>query len=388
MKITTRFVDSVTEPGRYFDEHGLFLRVEPSGSKRWLQRLTIKGKRREMGLGSAKYISLKAAREQAFNNKRQAKMGGDPLRDQQLNKMMPTFRQAAIAVHEARKPTWRNPKHADQFINTLTTYAFPAIGDLAVSDVSTSDIMRVLTPIWTKKHETAKRLRQRLGVIMKWSIAQGYRQDNPADAISEALPVVKQRAKNRVALPYEDVAHCLDVVRGTDGGKTTKLAIEFLVLTAARSGEVINAAWPEVDLKAATWTIPAERMKAGKEHRVPLSRQAIDILKQASDLSDGSDWVFPSVRGNKPLSDATLRKLIRENGFQVDIHGFRTSFRTWAQEQSNLPSEVVERALAHTIRNKAEAAYARSDLFEKRRKLMEAWANYLVLRSNKIVQMR
>ena len=191
-----------------------------------------------------------------------------------------------------------------------------------------------------------------------------------------------------MALPYEDVAHCLDVVRGTDGGKTTKLAIEFLVLTAARSGEVINAAWPEVDLKAATWTIPAERMKAGKEHRVPLSRQAIDILKQASDLSDGSDWVFPSVRGNKPLSDATLRKLIRENGFQVDIHGFRTSFRTWAQEQSNLPSEVVERALAHTIRNKAEAAYARSDLFEKRRKLMEAWANYLVLRSNKIVQKR
>ena len=222
---------------------------------------------------------------------------------------------------------------------------------------------------------------------MKWAVAQGFRQDDPSAAIVQALPKSKVRPRNRKALPYQNVADCIATGHASEAGLSTKLALEFLVLTAARSGEVRHARWSEFDLEMAEWLTPAERMKAGIDHRVPLSPRALQVLSQAKSVGDGSDLVFPGPRQGRPLSDMTLSKLVKSLGYEVDVHGFRTSFRTWAQEQTNFPREVVEKALAHTIRNKAEAAYARSDLFDRRRKLMEAWASYLAAQKATVLRM-
>ncbi len=278
---------------------------------------------------------------------------------------------------------WRNAKHAAQFISTLETYAFPKMGKARVADVTTADVLAVLTPIWTKKPETARRVRQRIGTIMKWAVAQGWRQDNPADAIAQALPKHEKTKAHRKALPYPEVAGCIETVKASGAGISTKLALEFLMLTASRSGEVRGATWDEIDLgdgaTRATWEIPASRMKAKKPHRVPLSARAVEMLREAEKLVDGSGLVFPSTKPGKPLADRRLSKLVKELGFDADVHGFRTSFRMWAQEQTNFPREVAEAALAHVIQNKAEAAYARSDVFEKRRKMMESWSSYIAV---------
>lgn len=245
--------------------------------------------------------------------------------------------------------------------------------------MSTSDVLAVLTPIWLKKQETARRVRQRIGIVMKWAVAQEWRQDNPADAIAQALPKQAKSQAHRKALAYTGVAECIEQVKASRASVATKLAIEFAILTACRSGEVREARWLEVDLGLKVWVIPASRMKAKREHRVPLSSRAMEILGAARQLGDGIGLVFPGSRAGKPLSDMTLSKLIKEIGFDADMHGFRTSFRMWTQEQTSFPREVAEAALAHSIRDKAEAAYARSDLFEKRRELMELWSRYLLL---------
>jgi integrase len=373
--LTAQSVRNAVEPGKYFDGNGLYLLVKPNGARSWVQRIVIRGKRREMGLGSASLVSLAEAREAALQNRKVARTGGDPIQAKQEALTVLTFEEAARKVHEMHRPTWRSPKHAAQFLSTLETYAFPHIGALKVGDINTSDVLRVLSPIWTEKPETARRVRQRIGTVMKWAVAKGWRQDNPAEAISQALPKHDRSKVHRRALPYQDVSTFLAAVQASRAGKVTKLAIEFLILTATRSGETRGAIWSEVDVDAGVWTIPKERMKAKKEHRVPLSPRAQEILTEARGLSDGSDLVFPGTKRGRPLSDATMSKLAREMGFEVDIHGFRTSFRTWAQEQTDAPREVAEAALAHTIRNQAEAAYARSDLFERRRTLMEGWAS-------------
>ena len=370
-------VRNESKPGKYYDENGLFLRVEKSGSKRWVQRLTIKGRQREVGLGSASLVSLSDARAQAYENRQLARSGGDPLAEKQQQGSIPTFEAAARKVHKIHSPTWKNKKHAAQFITTLETYTFPQIGKMSVSDVKAADVLTALLPIWTTKPETARRVKQRIGTVMKWAVAQGFRQDDPSAVIQYALPKVKTRPKHRKALPYSDVAECIETVAASGAGQTTKLALEFLILTAARSGEVRHATWSEIDLATCEWRVPADRMKAGIEHSVPLSPRAVAILNEARAYADGSDLVFPGSRQGKPLSDMTLSKLVKSLGYDVDVHGFRTSFRTWAQEQTDFPREVVEKALAHTIRNKVEAAYARSDLFEKRHELMNAWASYI-----------
>ncbi len=375
--LTAQRVKHATEPGKYFDGNGLYLLVKPNGSRSWVQRIVIRGKRREMGLGSASLVTLAEAREAALQNRRIARAGGDPIQARQEALAVLTFEEAARKVYEMHLPTWRNAKHASQFINTLETYAFPKIGAVKVGEVNTNDVLRVLTPIWTAKPETARRVRQRIGMVMKWAVAKGWRQDNPAEAISQALPKHERRKAHRKALPYADVPAFISTVYASKAGLVTKLAMEFLILTAARSGEVRGAVWSEIDLQAAIWTIPASRMKAKREHRVPLSPRAVEILNAAREMSDGSDLVFAGARKGRPLSDMTLSKLTKELGFDVDVHGFRTSFRMWAQEQTDAPREVAEAALAHTIRNQAEAAYARSDLFEKRRGLMAAWASVL-----------
>ncbi|WGW02328.1 tyrosine-type recombinase/integrase [Tropicibacter oceani] len=380
--LTAQRVRNATEPGKYFDGNGLYLLVKPNGSRSWVQRIVIRGKRREMGLGSAALVTLAEAREAALQNRKVARSGGDPIQAKQEALAVLTFEEAARKVHEMHRPTWSNAKHAAQFLTTLETYAFPHIGPVKVGEVNTSDVLRVLTPIWTDKPETARRVRQRIGMVMKWAVAKGWRQDNPAEAISQALPKHDRRKVHRKALPYAEVPGFLRAVQASKAGAVTKLAIEFLILTAARSGEVRGAVWSEIDLSAAVWTVPAERMKAKREHRVPLSPRAVAILQAAQSLSDGSDLVFPGAKRGRPLWDATMSKLARELGFDVDIHGFRTSFRMWAQEKTDSPREVAEAALAHTIRNQAEAAYARSDLFKKRRGLMELWAEAAAMVNN------
>jgi integrase len=393
--LSAAFVRNARNPGRYADGHGLYLVVDPTGAKRWMQRLTIRGKRCDMGLGSAALVPLAEARETALANRKQARAGGDPLRAKREAEAVLTFEEAARRVHELHKPTWRNAKHGAQFLSTLEAYAFPRLGSLRVADVTTGDVLSVLSVIWTEKPETARRVRQRIGTVMKWAVAQGWRQDNPAENIAQALPKAKRAPVHRKALPYAEVSTCIAAVQASGAGAATKLALEFLALTASRSGEVREARWEEFDFHGAesatrairaTWVVPASRMKAKREHRVPVSARALAVLREAEQLTDGSGLVFPGTRHGRPLSDMTLSKLVKELGFATDVHGFRTSFRTWAQERTNFPREVAEAALAHVIKDKAEAAYARSDVFEKRRKMMESWAVYLSGQTGRLVQ--
>ena len=376
MKLTAKFVEHVSDSGKYYDQHGLFLHVRPSGAKKWLQRYTFKGRRREIGLGSAKIVSVATARKNAHQNLVLVSEGIDPIEDKKQDSVIPKFEAAARKVHEENRPTWRNPKHAAQFITTLETYAFPIIGNMSVKEINSSHILRILSPIWVTKAETAKRVRQRLSTVFKYCVAQQWRTDDPANtAIVEALPNSKRKVQHRRSISYNDVSDFIATVSKSSAGLSTKLGLEFLILTATRSGEVRNARWDEVN--GSLWTVPPERMKAGVAHRVPLPLRCMEILEKAKKISQGSGYMFEGTKPNKPLSENTFNKLIKELGLEVHAHGFRTSFRTWTQEKTNYPREIAEAALAHSLKDKAEAAYARSDLLEKRAEMMEAWAQFI-----------
>ena len=380
-------VKNFRNPGKYYDQHGLFLRIEPTGSRRWVQRVSVAGRQREIGLGSADLVSLAEARELAVSNIKLAKAGRDPLAVKKERMAIPSLNEAIDKVIELNAPTWTNAKHANQFKSTLTHYVTPKLGRRPVNDIQTTDILSVLQPIWVEKNETARRVKQRIGTVMKWAIAQGFRSDDPTLALNQVLPKPNRKTKHRASLPYGEVAMCLESIRQSNAMLSTKLAIELLILTSTRSGEIRLADWNEVDLDARTWTIPAKRMKMKEKHVIPLSDHSLKVLHQAKAL--GNDGlIFPGMRTGRPMSDMTMSKLVKELGYPVDIHGFRTSFRTWVQEQTNTAHEVAERALAHKTTNKVEAAYARSDLFEKRRKLMDAWASYLNNEPVKVVQLR
>ena len=382
------FVKNVAHSGKkgadkYFDEHGLILRVRPSGSKHWIWRGTVRGRRRDLGLGTFPYVSLREAREKAFEFRKLARAGDDPgivharpaAAKVERRRYAPTFREAATAVIDLHRPTWRSPKSAAQWEASLRDYAYPVIGDMRVDEIGTGDVLQVLEPIWNEKRETAQRTKQRIAAVMRTAIASGYRLDNPAgDAVTAALPKGLRTQRHRRALPHRDVAAAVDTVRRSSALASTKLAFEFLVLTAARSGEVRRMTWDEVDEDFGLWTVPASRMKTGREHRVPLSGRAGEVLAEAGELRE-NDLVFPSASG-RCMSDNTLSKLLRELDVDAVPHGFRSSFRDWCGE-SGQPRELAEAALAHTIRNKAEAAYARTDLLERRRELMDAWSDYL-----------
>ncbi len=384
-KLTAAFVSTVQQPGIYCDEHGLVLRVKPSGYKQWIQRLFIHGKRRELGLGPVRLVTLAQVREAAVANRRLARAGGDPMASR--HRGVPTFEQAAAQVMAMHRPSWRNAKHATQWTATLRDYVNPRIGSKPVDRVTSADAMAVLLPIWNDKHATARRVRQRIGTVMKWAIAQGYRPDNPAgEALGAALPKQGGIQRHYQALPYGEVAGAVQAVRQSDARVAVKLAFEFLVLTACRSGEVRRARWEEVELEAGEWTIPAERMKQQREHRVPLSARAREILVEAGENTVGSEWVFPSPTG-RTLKDFALSGLLGELGIPAVPHGFRSSFRDWAAECTDAPHAVMEAALAHVVRNKVEAAYARSDLFERRRVLMEQWERYLNAERGHVVPM-
>ena len=375
--LTAKRVQTVSAPGRYFDGHGLYLLVEPSGAKRWKQRLAVHGKRRELGLGGYPLVTLAMAREAALANRRAVHAGGDPLAEKRRARGVPTFTEAARKVFELRRDGWRNAKHAGQWITTLEQFVFPRFGARGVDEITTEDVIAVLSPIWHSKPTTAKRVRQRIGAVLTWAVAQGLRPDNPADAVKAVLPKQNGAGEAHRALPYIEVADAIAAVRACGAAPVLKLAFEYLVLTAARAGEVRLATWDEIDMDAATWTVPGERMKAGREHRVPLSDRALAVLDEARALrSKRGDLVFPS-RGGRPLTERGFVQALSRLGIDATAHGFRASFRVWAQECTNIPREVCEAALAHTLKDKSEAAYARSDLFSKRRDLMERWTLYL-----------
>ena len=386
-KLTARFVDNVKEPGKYYDANNLFLRVYKAGSRNWVQRVTINGKRREIGLGNANLIPLSEAREVAFDNLRMVKKGVDPVAITEKKKSIPTFEEAALKVYEINRPSWRNEKHAAQFISTLKTYAFPHIGELKVDRIETRHILSILSPIWVSKADTAKKVRQRLSTVLKYCKAQKWCADDPADRdIIEALPKQTRRSNHMKSMDYREVGSFLKEIRNSSAGMTTKLALEFLILNSSRSGEVRYAKWSEIDEKI--WTIPAERMKAKIAHRVPLTERCLEILEEAKRISSGSDYIFYGYKKDKPLSENTFNKLIKELGYDVHTHGFRTSFKTWTQEQTNYSREVAEKQLAHSLSNKAEAAYARSDLLEKRLALLDTWAVYILNTDSTVVSIR
>ena len=289
----------------------------------------------------------------------------------------PTFAEAVETVICIHASGWKSGKSEKQWRASLRDYAIPRLGNRPVSGITTSDVMAVLLPIWNDKCETARRVRQRIGAVMKWAIAEGYRDNNPAgEAIGAALPKNGVIRTHQRALPFAEVGAALRKVMESSAWPATKLAFEFLTLTAARSGEVRLATWIEISFEKATWFIPAERMKTAQAHRIPLSSRAIEILKEARELYGGSGLVFPSPTG-RVLSDNTLSKLLRDLGIDAVPHGFRSSFRDWAAECSNAPREVCELALAHVNSDRVEAAYRRTDLFEKRRELMQDWASYI-----------
>ena len=385
-RLSRSFVERVAQAGRFGDGrggHGLSLlvrtRVGGGWAKSWAQRLLINGKPVNLGLGSYPLVDLEEAREAALRNRRMVVHGGDPRRQESK---VPTFAEAAEKVIAIHAESWRDGgKSEKQWRSSLRDYAHPIIGNKRIDRISTADVLNVLTPIWTTKRETARRVRQRIGAVMKWAVAAGLRDDDPAgSAIGEALPKNGVHKKHQQALPHAEVGAALDAIRGSNAWPQTVYALEFLVLTAARSGEIRGAKWQEVDLESKTWTVPGERMKTGREHRVPLSTGALAVLDKARELMDGSGLVFPSVRGGQ-LSDNTLSKLVREQGVKCVPHGFRSSFRDWAAE-SGYAREVAEAALAHTVRNQVEAAYFRSDLYSARVRMMQAWSDYGNLLTN------
>jgi len=372
-------VRQIKEAGRYTDGNGLYLVVDLSGAKRWLLRVVVHGKRKDIGLGGLSYCSLAEAREKAAAYRKIARDGGDPIEQlRAATVVVPTFKLAAEQVHLEHKASWSNGKHQQQWINTLVHYAYPVIGETAVDQVTTPDILKILGPIWLTKQETARRVRQRIGTVLAWAKAAGHRTgDNPVEGVSKGLPKQGAKDKHHAALPYAEVPGFVTSMRATGSDMRAKLAFEFLILTAARTSEAIQATWAEIDLVAKLWTVPADRMKAKRVHRVPLSNRCIEILAEAKKLSDKSDFVFPGRSLKLPLSNMTLLTILRRMKVDATTHGFRSSFRDWAAEKTSFPRELAEMALAHTIENKVEAAYRRGDLLEKRAEMMQEWANFL-----------
>ena len=375
-RLTATAVKAASAAGRYGDGDGLFLLIGRGGGKSWLVRVQKDGKRRDIGLGSAAKVPLKLARERAIVVRSQVEAGIDPVAERRKAAGVPTFREAAALVHAEHKRGWKNGKHRAQWLSTLEAYAFPQFGDVAVSHVEAPAVRDALAAIWLTKPETARRLRQRIATVIDWAVAKGYREGPLAMAvIDKALPKQRERVKHHAALPHADLPAFMADLRARES--MGRLALEAAILTAARSGEVRLATWGELDLEAATWSLPAERMKSGREHVIPLSAPAVALLERMKEHKrGGSDFVFPGNVKGKPLSDMTLTKALRDMGLVVTAHGFRSTFRDWAAETTNFPSDLAEAALAHVVADKTVAAYQRGTMLEKRRAMMAAWADY------------
>ena len=392
---SARSVETVTEIGYHRCDRGLYLQVARSGTKSWLFRYKspVTAKQREMGLGSLNLISLAVARDLAVECRRQVLSGLDPIEERsrvrrikQLEQARSiTFKEAADQCIASKKPEWKNAKHAQQWSNSLTTYAFPIFGSLCISDLNTDLVLKAIEPIWITKAETASRVRQRIETVWDWARARKYVEgENPArlrghlDKILARTAKVKQ-VKHHAAVPYNQIGSFITKLRKRKGSAAS--ALEFMILTAARTGEVRGARWQEVDLTATVWIIPADRMKAGKEHRVPLCERAVEILNSIKSNRDPQEFVFSGWKAGTGLSDGAMLVLLKK----MDVgpytpHGFRSTFRDWAAERAHqFSNETIELALAHTIKNRAERAYRRGDQLERRRDLMAAWNQYIEL---------
>ncbi len=382
-------VQRLTKPGLYAVGvvPGLYLQVLPTGARTWILRAMVAGRRRDMGLGGYPAVTLAQARDLARAAREKVKAGIDPIEECRAARSAQaaaraadlTFEQCALKYIEANKAAWKNDKHTQQWGNTLAQHAFPIMGKLLVRDVALSHILAVLEPLWQTKTETASRLRGRIESVLDWATARKYRSgENPArwrGHLDKLLPKPSKVSKveHHTALPIDDVSAFLCKLRQQEGMGAR--ALEFTILTACRSGEVRGAMWAEIDTVTKTWTIPAERMKAGKEHRVPISDAALALLNALPKMA-GTDVVFPGSKG-QPLSDMTLTAVLRRMEVPATTHGFRSTFRDWAGERTAHPREVIEHALAHQLKDKAEAAYQRGSLFDKRRRLMADWAAFL-----------
>jgi len=375
-RLTAKEVEHARKPGYYPDGANLYLQVSGSGSKSWILRYTVNGRERQMGLGSLLKCSLTRARDKAGEKRTLLDKGIDPLEEERERdtqhrlteaKSM-TFAECATEYIKSHRADWKNIKHAEQWTATLRTYAEPLIGNLPVADVDVALVVKVLRPIWVEKPETATRLRARIERVLDWATVSQFRQgDNPArwkGNLDHLLPTLKKksRVKHHASLSYFELGAFLQELRKQEG--TAARALEFCILTAARTGEVIGARREDFDLDNALWTVPGERMKAGRPHRVPLSPRAVELVRETE-----GDQVFP-------LSNMAMLKLLERMGRETTVHGFRSSFRVWGAEQTNYPREVLEAALAHVLGDETEAAYMRSDLFLKRRRLMEEWSRY------------
>ena len=389
-KLTVAKVKSLSKPGLHGDGGTLYLAVAPGGSTSWIQRVTVDGARRDIGLGGFPLVSLAEARDKAFENRRLARRGGNPLADKR-KAQAPTFREAAVRTYEANRARWRHAKTATNWTGSMAKYAYPIFGVRRVDQIGREDVLRVLTPLWTRKPEMARKLRQRIRAVLAWAQAHGYIEHNFAgEAINGALPSMPAVKAHFRALPFQDVAAALDTVESSGASLAAKLAFRWVVLTACRSGEARGATWSEIDEDARLWVIPGSRMKGGAEHRQPLSDGALAVLDQARVLRDESDLIFPSpMKRGRPLSDMSLTKLLRDTGLadRATVHGFRTCFRTWASEKTSADHAVMELSLAHAVGSQVERAYARSDLLAKRRRLMDQWAAFVTGVSADVVKL-
>ena len=386
-RLTATAIKAANAPGRYGDGDGLFLLIGRTGSKSWMVRVQKDGRRRDIGLGSAAKVTLALARDRARTVRSQVEAGIDPVAERRKAAGIPTFRESAAIVHAEHKHGWKNGKHRAQWISSLDAYAFPAFGDVAVSAVEAPVVRDALAAIWLTKPETARRLRQRIATVIDWAVAKGYRDGPLAMAvIDKALPKQRAKVKHHAALPHAALPAFMTSLRAKE--TMGRLALEAAILTAARSGEVRLATWAELDLDAALWTVPAARMKAGREHVVPLSRQAAAVFERMKPHRRGdTDLVFPGTKRGKPLSDMTLTKALRDMAVDAVPHGFRSTFRDWVAEQTNWPADLAEAALAHVIADKTVASYQRGTMLDKRRELMAAWANYCEGASGNVVRL-
>ncbi|SEN37445.1 Integrase [Pseudorhodobacter antarcticus] len=376
-KLTARKVEGLKEPGMHGDGEGLYLCVSVGGTKSWILRTTVYGRRRELGLGSATLVSLAEAREEARRLRKVARAGGDP--ETIRNRETLTFAEAAKRVHKNLEPTWSNPKHAAGWLSAVEAYAFPCFGKRPINKVGTPDILLVLEPIWTTKHETARRVMQRLSTIFDWAkVAGHYPAENPVTGVKKALGTVNTATKHMASMPWQDLPDFMMELYSREG--VSARTLEFIILTATRSGEARGARWEEIDLEERAWHIPGERMKRRIPHRIPLSSAACAVLERMKGMD--AEIVFPSVQTAKTAKprvqsvnvfQALLQRMERE-GFT--IHGFRSTFRDWCSEDAHAEREVAEAALSHATGNEVERAYARSDLYDRRRTLMEQWGNF------------
>ena len=384
--LAATWVKAVVKPGTYSDGGGLSLRVHPSGSKNWVVRTTINGKQTNIGLGGYPEITLLKARNLAESKIKEIKAGKNPVaanrevkRETLRIASIPTFRQAAQDTFNLNKGKWRSQRHTEQWLTCLEKYAYPVVGDKRVDQITRSEVLEVLRPIWDTVTETANRVRQRMEAVFGYAIANEWRDSNPADkTVSKALPHSPRQKKHHPALPYADVPAAIRAAHESTADQVTILGFEFMVLTAARAGEVRLADWSEIDLSAGVWEIPAHKMKANRTHRVPLSDRAVTVLQEAKAFDQGNGVVFPSSRNGKPLSDMCFTRMLERMGIAAVPHGFRASFKDFALETFEAFGPLLsEAALAHKLGSTLESTYTRTDLLEQRRELMKSWSDFL-----------